>query len=276
MVMLGDIIPPINKEAGDYSQDGVLYCGQCKEPKQAAVDLKEHGGVKLLPRQCRCQREVAEAERKSIEAARARMKNDDIIRSGYADSSYLNDTFQVDDGKQPKVTQDLKRYVSKWQEMKEQNIGLLFLGPCGSGKTFFASCIANAIREQYLDFVLITTLTALIAKMSRNFGDQSVNAERQLMTYPLVVIDDLGVERDTTFVNEKVENIINIRCRAKLPLIVTTNLSLEDLKATKDIRQARITSRLSEMCVPYAITGSDRRRPRGQSKVTAAREQLGF
>lgn len=275
---ISDFIPEVRADPlrGDYVENGILMCGKCKTPKQTWVDVGNLGGKRLFPAQCKCERTAAEEDTRKIESARTKMLLQDIVRLGYLDKSYLSETFEVDDGRTPKIAEDMKRYVSKWSEMKEKNIGLIFCGPCGRGKTFYAACIANAVRVQYHDRVLISSLPALVDEMSRNYGENSEAVIERLKTYPLVVIDDLGVERDTAFSYEKVENIINTRCRAEKPLVITTNLSMDDFKAPNDIRQQRIFSRLSEMCVPYTIDGPDRRRPKGQAKVKAAREILGF
>ena len=71
----------------------------------------------------------------------------------------------------------------------------------------------------------------------------------------LLIIDDLGAERGTDFALEKVYDIIDSRYRAKLPVILTTNLSMDELKQATDIRYARIYDRIFEMCYPLEFVG---------------------
>jgi DNA replication protein DnaC len=77
--------------------------------------------------------------------------------------------------------------------------------------------------------------------------------------FPLLVIDDLSAERKTEYMQEIVFNVIDARYRAGLPLIVTTNLTREELLHPADLTYQRIYSRLFEMCTPIEVSGKDRR-----------------
>ena len=81
-----------------------------------------------------------------------------------------------------------------------------------------------------------------------------------LKRFDLLIIDDLASERDTEYMGEIVQNIIDSRYRSGLPLIITTNLTAEELKHPAEIRKQRIYSRLFEMCVPVEVKGYDRRK----------------
>ena len=71
-MLLGDVLKAINAVnpgPGDFVQDGLVYCGDCHEPKQQRVASQEYGEV-LLPRPCLCGRERArkdEERRKKAE-----------------------------------------------------------------------------------------------------------------------------------------------------------------------------------------------------------------
>lgn len=228
-----------------------------------------------LPRPCKCKREEIEKEKIEDERRKVRMRDADIVRNGYLDKSYAEHLFVNDDNKDSKVFKDLTRYVAKWDEMKAKNIGLLLMGSYGTGKTFYASCIANEVR-QLGDYVLIGTLPRLINEMGANYNENRRSTEEKIVNYPLMVIDDLGIERSTDYSLEQIEGVIDLRYRSHLPLIVTTNLTKTDIEAMTDMRQKRIWSRLSEMCVPYVITGTDRRREIGREKADTAKKLLGF
>ena len=83
-----------------------------------------------------------------------------------------------------------------------------------------------------------------------------------LNRYDLLVIDDLGVERDSAsgYMQEMVFNIVDSRYRSGLPFIVTTNLTADQLKNPADIRYQRIYDRILERCFPVEVTGASRRR----------------
>ena len=73
-------------------------------------------------------------------------------------------------------------------------------------------------------------------------------------------IDDLGIERNSEFALEMIYNIIDRRYCIKKPLIVTTNLSYQDMtRADLDMDHQRIYSRLMEMCLPIIYQGQDQR-----------------
>ena len=84
----------------------------------------------------------------------------------------------------------------------------------------------------------------------------------RLNEYDLMVIDDLASERNTEYMGEIVQNIIDSRYRSGLPLIITTNLTADELKHPADIRKERVYSRLFEMCIPIEVKYQDRRKNR--------------
>ena len=88
-----------------------------------------------------------------------------------------------------------RKYVENWEQMKESNTGLLFLGAVGAGKSFFACCIANALLEKCVP-VCVTNFPKLI-KQASNFNTGTDIIE-ELQRCDLLVIDDIGVERESS------------------------------------------------------------------------------
>jgi DNA replication protein DnaC len=76
----------------------------------------------------------------------------------------------------------------------------------------------------------------------------------------LLVIDDLGVERNTSYAKEVVYAIIDNRYKSGLPMVITTNLSMEKIKSPEDIENQRIYDRILERCFPIEVSGGNRRR----------------
>ena len=89
----------------------------------------------------------------------------------------------------------------------------------------------------------------------------------RLYSFPLLILDDFGMERGTEYGLEQVYNVIDSRYRSGRPLIVTTNLTLEDLQHPEDTAHARIYDRLIEMCSPVRFTGSNFRKATAQEKM---------
>ena len=74
--------------------------------------------------------------------------------------------------------------------------------------------------------------------------------------------------------NEIVTNIIDNRLRIRKPLIITTNLTKEALLYTDDLSKQRVYSRLLEMCHPYEVKGSDRRKKHLKSDYSSIEKIL--
>ena len=83
----------------------------------------------------------------------------------------------------------------------------------------------------------------------------------------LDILDDFGMERGTEYGLEQVYNVIDSRYRSRKPLIVTTNLTLEELQNPEDTPHARIYDRLIEMCSPVCITGENFRKAKAREKM---------
>ena len=113
--------------------------------------------------------------------------------------------------------------------MQENNIGLLFYGNVGSGKTFYAVSIANALIDRCIPAKVINFPT-VINQLQQTF--QKDEYIQELTKYALVVFDDFGVERNTEYVNEQIYTVVNALYEAQKPFIVTSNLTLEDMKKT--------------------------------------------
>ena len=87
-------------------------------------------------------------------------------------------------------------------------------------------------------------------------------------------IDDLGIERSSEFALEQVFNVIDSRYRSKKPLIVTTNLTLDELKHPKDLARAIIYDRVLERCVPLNINNQNIRELNAAANMQEARKIL--
>ncbi|MCG9967250.1 ATP-binding protein [Pelotomaculum terephthalicicum JT] len=151
--------------------------------------------------------------------------------------------------------QAAKKFIAKFLQ-EPRTDGLMFTGQVGSGKTFLACSIANALlkRGKTALFVVVPDLLDQIRStydIARNAGDYTefdlVETARQV---PLLILDDLGAHNYTEWSRNKIYSIINYRLNHCLPIIVTTNITPEDLE---EYLGERTTSRLLEMCKPYRL-----------------------
>ena len=84
--------------------------------------------------------------------------------------------------------------------MKKENIGLLFYGSVGSGKTYLACSIANSLIEQYRIGVKIRNFSQIINELQKGGFDFDKNAYiESLVNTSVLILDDLGIERDTSY-----------------------------------------------------------------------------
>lgn len=248
---------PLKPEHGDYvNEEGLLYCGKCNTPKQVIINVR---GTILRP-YCMCECETAKYENEKAEA-KAQALREQIERNrkaGFPDVEMSKWTFDKDDRANAKLSDISHRYVEHFPSMKSKGNGLMFLGGCGTGKTFLAACIANALLDEGFS-VLMTNFPRLINTLTgmREGKQEYIDS---LNKYSLLIIDDLGVERQSEYVAEMVQNIVDSRYRAGLPLIITTNLTQKDFTDVQDVAKSRLYSRISEMCLPLVVAGNDRRK----------------
>lgn len=173
-------------------------------------------------------------------------------------------TFERDCGAVPQLAW-ARRYVEHWDEMRRENMGLLFWGPSGTGKTFAAACIANALVDLEVGVRMITLGEALLNLFGMS-GEERVRYLNSLTTCGLLILDDFGVERRTPYAREQVYEIINRRYLSGRPMVVTTNLTLKELK-NADRDDSRIHDRVLERCVPVCFDGTSLRQEKTAERV---------
>ena len=253
-----------HREPEDYTgEDGLLYCGKCHTPKQFRMTVPPMEG-RMLPCSCQCEQERLDREPAEQEAQRRRQAVADLKHKGFTDPAMREWTFANDSGKCPQM-KHARFYVEHWEQMKMENIGYLLWGGVGTGKSYFAGCIANALMEQEIP-VRMTNFALILNDLTASFEGRNEYIAR-LCRAPLLILDDFGMERGTEYGLEQVYNVIDSRYRSRRPLIVTTNLSLQDLQHPQDTAHARIYDRLLEMCAPIRFSGENFRRATAQDKL---------
>ena len=127
--------------------DGLIHCKKCGGQRQTVVPCFGKPGY-FMPRCiCQCQRE-AEEQRKAAEERQRRMERIKRRKAQGLQDRYLYDyTFANDNGQNP-LMDKARAYVENWKEAYKNNTGLLLFGDVGTGKSFFAGCIANALLDR--------------------------------------------------------------------------------------------------------------------------------
>ena len=251
-------------------ETGRIMCSKCHTPRRLNLNLG--GEPCCIPVQCACQQaawEAREQMRKHQEFLDRVQRNRSL---GMQDPSLFACTFQNAEGDNPTLVL-ARRYAEHWEEMLAKNMGLLFWGDVGTGKTYLAACIINALLDQGVE-ARMTNLSHVLNDLSNYQADKNAVLQ-ELNRYDFLALDDFGMERTTEYSLEQIFNVVDGRCRSRRPLLVTTNLTVEELKSPRTIAQARIYDRILECCVPVQVKGRNRRREKAREHLDVARKLLG-
>lgn len=262
----------IKTEAGDYEKDGLLHCGKCHTPKQCFIEL--FGEIRKPRCLCKCAKEAREAEKEAQQQREFYERVQRYRSAGFPESEMSSWNFAADDGSNPKMITAMQKYVHHFAEFREQGKGLLLFGDVGTGKTFLAACVANALIDRGVP-ALVTNFARIRNTVQGMFEGRQQYFD-SLNKYPLLVLDDLNAEAKSDYMQEIVFNVIDGRYRAGLPLIVTTNLTRDELMNPADVSYKRIFSRLFEMCTPIEIAGADRRHAALRKDIATTKQLLGL
>lgn len=249
---------------GDYMENGLLHCGKCKTPKQLRMTFPGKDRPEIVSIACQCMKDDdAEAERRD-----AKQKFDSDMEKRLAtysitDRWYKGNTFATDDSPESKVSKTCRGYVKKWAEVKENGLGLLMYGSVGTGKSFYACSIVNALLDKRVP-AAVTSFPRLLNILQGASDRQAVIDH--LQSYHLLVIDDLGAERASTYAEEQVFAVIDARVRSGLPMIITTNLSIEEISNPGSMQYKRIYDRIIEACPAHVRMVGDSRRAGNAAK----------
>lgn len=154
-----------------------------------------------------------------------------------------------------KALQGARQFVAEY--LRHRNVpGVLFTGDVGSGKTFLAGAIANYLLEHEVNVLFLVVpdfLDELRATYHRG-GEGEVDDVallREVREVDVLVLDDLGAHNYTPWTCNKLYSLLNFRLNYRLPVVITTNLTLGELE---DFLGERTTSRIVQMCRIYRLT----------------------
>lgn len=266
-------VHPMPLREGEYrDKSGLLYCNQCRTPRQKRIEIMG----KIMEPRCMCACQTAEYEQQE-QVRKHREFLDMVSRNrsiGLPDPELRKHTFENDLGYNPKQMEMAKNYVRHWEELQKAASGLLLWGSVGTGKSFLAGCIANALLDKGVP-VIMTNFARLLNRLTDMYaGDRNAYID-SFKRYPLMIIDDLGVERNSEFAREQVFSVIDSRYRSQLPMIVTTNLSLQELQHPSDLSRARIYDRILERCTPIRVNDQNIREQNKKANIESAKQILG-
>lgn len=256
--VIDGIIARVPKPIEDtyIDDDGFLRCKKCGGKRQSILKYKDRES--RVPCICECHQAAIKAE-KEAEKQRDKMNRiNELKRTGFSYSELCKCTFENADQNPAKVFHIAKKYVENFEELKKSGKGLLFYGECGTGKTYIAACIANALMDKGTP-AMMTNFNRISNKLQESFDGKQAYLD-SLNKLDLLVIDDLAAERKTEYMQEVIFNVIDARYRAGLPMIFTSNLALKDIKNPQGNFEKRIYDRILEKCFPIELKGDSHRR----------------
>jgi DNA replication protein DnaC len=155
------------------------------------------------------------------------------------------------------------------------DIGLLFIGPCGVGKTHLAVATIKALVNKGIN-CLFYDFRDLLKEIQDSYNSVSQTTELRVLEpvyeAEVLVLDELGAVKPTDWVRDTMTQIINTRYNDRKVTIFTTNYLDEaenpNEETLTDRVGARLRSRLYEMCKVVKIKGQDYRLKSGAEVLT--------
>jgi DNA replication protein DnaC len=166
-----------------------------------------------------------------------------------------------------KAVEKVERYLANWEENREAGRGLYFCGDVGTGKTHLAVAVMNELMSKRRVPSLFVTVPELLDNLRGAYNDPGRNLDEWMAAVKnadLLLLDDLGSERVTEWVQERLFVVVNHRYREVLPTIFTSNVGPKDLAAQLGERTA---SRVIAMCDWISLEGEDYREMEAREKA---------
>ncbi|MBI4855827.1 MAG: ATP-binding protein [Acetobacterium woodii] len=253
----------------DYVKDGLIHCHKCKTPKEVVLNFMDK--TRKVFCICECEKTSRDLRAQGFIELQEKENIQRLQTMGIQDNALRNWTFDVADGEQPNL-EIAQIYADNFlKDFYKTGMGMIFWGNVGRGKTFTAACIANQLIENNVP-VMMTSFAKIVDDI---FSIQDKAAYfKEFNRYKLLIIDDLGAERQTDYAMEQVYKVIDDRYKNNLPMIITTNLTINELKNPKKVEYSRIYDRILEKCVPVSFTGKNYRQEIRNEQIEWAKEKF--
>lgn len=172
---------------------------------------------------------------------------------------FSNRTFgNFDTRRDPSAYKSCLAYSNRENLFNDNRNSLLIMGGYGSGKTHLAAAIANDLIDRGIP-VLFGTFADHLEHIREEFDKTGQRRYLSMMkNTSMLVLDDVGKEKQTDWTKEIMFNVINYRYEHKLPFILTTNLNENQLG---NHLGGAVYSRMCEMCGAVTTSGKDFRKP---------------
>jgi DNA replication protein DnaC len=198
---------------GDYvsEEDGLLYCGKCGRPKQIRITV--NGSAKVQNCRCGCAEEEG-AEENDVPPTPGPLRRYPLCTFRHVRKGGLQTSLDC-----------FTAYADHWEDMKRTGLGLLLTGEAGFGKTFYAACIGNALKERGVGVTMVP-VSELIQVMRALDGDRQSRVRRTLEQEDLLILDDLWMETLDPWDTELLLAVLGCRDLNRRPTIITSRQDL--------------------------------------------------
>lgn len=153
----------------------------------------------------------------------------------------------------------IDEYLGGWEENREEGRGLYLCGDVGTGKTHIAVAVMTELIKRKRVPSLFVTVPEFLDNLRGAYNDPGRDIDEWMdavKNADFLVLDDLGSEKPTEWVRERLFVVINHRYREQLPTLFTSNIGPKDLAAQLGERTA---SRIIAMCDWISLEGEDYR-----------------
>lgn len=230
------------------TEDG-YQCPHCSRFVEK-INVTILGKEKTVQPICECESQLEEEKIKQAQDLKQRKETERLfgisnIGKRFEESTF--ETYKVRPGAE-KMMELSQRYINEFEEWSQHS--LMIWGVPGNGKTHIAAAIANALKDKYI--IVFQTFPELLGKIRNTFNKNIKESEQDIMkallTCDLLILDDIGAEKLTDWVQDIVFRIVDGRYRRGLPILTTTNLRPKELAKQLDDKE-RTYDRLTEISV---------------------------
>lgn len=248
-------------------------CPTCGEDRETWVITTPPLGY-WARRDCLCWRNWHQSRDEQVDRVQAQHKAMRMKRDGFGGDKDVkrrlwDTTFERDDDAYSDASIASRHYAEHYLDHLKYGRGMLFCGEIGTGKTFYATCIANAVSDAGASF-FFGTFGDIEQKLKMSYDPQSYL--RYICKTDFLILDDFGRERQTSYGTEMLQSLIDIRYNTGKPIIVTTNFSYDYMESAVkdeigDYDRQRMFDRILDMCdFVVEMKGDSKRRSKGQRR----------